>query len=216
MNRVELRAKVREITELTEDDASDVVIDFYARDGFERIINLERRWPFFESSNTLTLTPGDPDYPISSIGDGGLREVVSLFDNDSLYHLQLIDMGTGERTWGVTASGRPTHWSRWANTVRMWPKPSSATTLVVRGYRKPAEWWNSDATEIDCDERLHAAIVYYVISRLYQLQEDVELSNFYAQTFAESASTAKEEIMRVSAQSPIILNRGVTLPGSMF
>jgi len=214
VNRLDVRAKARAITELTVDDVSDEIIDMYARDGYERIINMERRWPFFETTVTFSASIGDDEYPMSAISD--LREITSIVDAQSGNRLDLIGYEQGEDVWANASSGRPQHWSLWAYSVKLWPSPDSAYSYRVRGYRKAADWWESDGTEIDADERLHAAVVYYVLSRLYQLQEDIEMSNFYAATFAESAKSAHADIMRAPNQRPLVLNQGVPFGPNSF
>jgi hypothetical protein len=209
MNRLELRSKAREVTELTADDVADATIDMYARDGYDRIINMERRWPTFQTSATLTLTAGDATYNIATqVAD--LREVISLVHADTVFQLDLISLEQGERLWRNTTSGRPLHWAEWAGEIQVFPAPDSEYTLNVRGYRKPIAWYDSDTLEIDADERLHIALLYYVVARLYQLQEDVDMSNFYASTFAEAVRSAHADIMRPSSHRPLVLNQGIT------
>lgn len=214
MNRVDIRNRARAITELTSDDVSDSIIDMYARDGYERIINMERRWPSFETSTTFTASANDDEYTLASISD--LREITSIVDASTGYRLDLIGYEQGEDVWANAGTGRPQHWSLWAQSVKLWPTPDTTYTYRVRGYRKPTEWWNFDGVEVDADERLHAAIVYYVLSRLYQLQEDIEMSNFYAATFAESARSAHADIMRTPSQRPLVLNQGVPFGPSSY
>ena len=208
MNRVDIRNRVREITELTSDDVSDTVIDLYARDGFERIINLERRWPFYETSTTLTTVASTQAYSVTGIS-ATMREVVSLRESTRGEVLDLVGHNTAEDVWGPTETGRPIAYSKWADSLYLWPTPSAAYTYTVRGYRQPTSWWESDAAEIDADERLHTAVVYFVISRLYQLQEDAEMSAFYAQTFAEAVTSAHREIMRPDSSRPLTLSSGI-------
>lgn len=209
MDRVELVARCREITELTVDDVSDAVIHLYARDGYERIINLERRWPFFETTTTLATVASTTDYTLAGLATP-LLEAKSIKEVDKI-RLTQIGFEQGEDAWSLTPSGRPQHWSLWANTIRLWPTPNDVYNYTVRGYRNRVAWWDTDGVEIDCDERFHLAVLYYVIARLYQLQEDPEMSNFYASTFVEAVRSTHDDIMRVSSERPLILNRGVRI-----
>lgn len=210
MNRVDIAARAREITELTDDDISDVVLYLYARDGYERIINLERRWPFFEASTTLTTTAADAEYSLTTDLDD-LAEIKSIRRTSNGVRLTMIGVEDGEDTFSPETTGTPNCWSLWAGSVRLWPTPNAAIGYTVRGYRKPSAWWETDGAEIDADERLHTPVLYYVLARLYQFQEDPEMSNFYASTFVEATRSARDEIMRVSSASPLVLNRGVVL-----
>lgn len=211
MNRVDIRNRSREITELTVSDVSNTVIDLYARDGYERVMNLERRWPFLETSTTFTTVQGQAEYSVENdIAD--LRDIKSIRAQADGARLMLVGYEDAEDVWAGSTTGTPQHWSWWADEIRLWPTPSAALTYDVRGYRKYTSWWESDGTEIDADGRLHTPILYFVISRLYQLQEDPEMAAMYANSFAEAVQLARAEIMRSPAQRPMILHRGTRLP----
>ena len=87
-------------------------------------------------------------------------------------------------------------------------KPDTVYTLQVRGYRKPTSWYSYDAVEVDADSRMHGALVYYVVSCLYQLQEDAQMSQFYRQSFDEAVRLAHADIVRVPSHAPLILSGG--------
>jgi hypothetical protein len=207
VNRVDIRTKARQITELTSSDVPDEVIDLYARDGYERIINLERRWPSFETTTSFSTVAGQADYSIAD----DLLDLIDFksFRNDSDgVRLQIVGYEDAEDLWAGSSDGPPMHWSVWAGNLRLWPTPNDVYTYTVRGYRRLIAWWESDGVEIDADERLHTAILYFVISRLYQLQEDAEMTSLYAQSFAEAVQLARAEIMRSSSARPLVLSGG--------
>jgi hypothetical protein len=211
LNKSEIRAAARTITELDPEDVADTTIDLYIKDGFDRVVSLERRWPSYETSATLTTVAGQRDYPISGIGAGNLREITSLVNSAYGARLQLISYDQGEEVFiasSTDSAGEPRWYSVWGGNIQLWPKPEAAYTLLVRGYRKPTDWHLSDSTEVDADERLHRSLVYYTVTQLYQLQEDVEMSSFYRATFDEAVRLAHGDIMRVPSAAPLILNGG--------
>lgn len=209
MNRLELIEKVRAITELTTADVSDDVVAMYARDGYQRLMALERRWPFFAARTTFDTVANQSEYPLAQIGDG-ISEIVSIMDGQG-YRLRLINNESAEDFFGIPVPGRPQVWSMWGDKIELWPTPNDVYPLTVRNYRNPVAWWDSATTEIDCDERLHVAIVYFTLSRLYELQEDAEMASFYANTAAEAARAAHDDIMRPPADGPVRLNSGLGL-----
>lgn len=211
MNKTEIRNLARTITELEAADVADATIDMYIKDGYDRMISLERRWPHFEASTTLTSVADQRDYPLSGIGSGNFREITSLVNTTSGARLQLISYDQGEQVFiadGSDATGEPRWWSLWGNSIQLWPKPDSAYLLSVRGYRKPIDWHLSDSTEVDADDRLHRSLVYYAVAQLYQLQEDVEMASFYRTTFDEAVRLAHGDIMRTPSAAPLILSGG--------
>lgn len=209
MNKADIRSRSRSITDLTTSDVSDVVLDMYIQDGYDRVINLERRWPFFEVSSTLSTVANDQTYPLSSIGSGNWREVISVLSTDNGQRLDLIGYEDGEELWGNAPTGVPAYYSLWAGELRFWPTPDAVYTYTLRGYRKPDAWYLSDSTEVDADSRLHLPLVYFAVGQMYQLQEDVELSTFYRNTFEQAVAIARADIMRPVSHRPLVLSQGV-------
>lgn len=203
---------VRDITDLDEADLPTSLLRTFIRDGYERMINLERRWPFFETSAVLNTVAGQRDYPMSSIGDGNFREITSIVDNSMAGNrLRLVSIDDAERVWSATldTASRPLYFVLWGDTIKLYPKPDAVYPLSIRGYRKPTFGWLTDAEEqVDCDDRLHTALAYYAISQAYKRQEDNEMAMVYKQSFDEAVSLARQDLMRVPSAAPIILSGG--------
>ena len=168
MNLSDIRSKVREIVDMDTTDVSDALLNMYIRDGYDRMISLERRWPFLEKSYTLSTVANQKTYAISSIGTGDVREITSIVE-DSVggIRLTLIDHADGEAFWlgSQDTAGRPMHFSVWEQKLCIWPEPNDVYTLDLRGYRKPTAWDSDDTTEVDADERLHQKLVYYAVAQ---------------------------------------------------
>ena len=62
-----LRSQVRDMADLDETDLSDAVIDQFAREGFQRIYALERRWPILQETYTFNTVANQREYTISTI-----------------------------------------------------------------------------------------------------------------------------------------------------
>jgi hypothetical protein len=209
----ELRTMVRDITDLEDEvDIPTSLIDLYVRDGFERILNLERRWPFLEETATFNTVAAQREYPIANVGNGDFREITSIVDTSSAGNrFDLISHDEAERIWLGTldTTSRPLYWSEWDDIIHMWPKPDAVYPIKVRGYRKPSFTWLANADqEIDCDDRLHIALAYYAISRAYQRQEDPELAAMYKQSFDEAVALARRELTRGPSYRNLIMSGG--------
>jgi len=208
----DLVALVRDITDLDEADLPTSLLRTYFRDGYDRLINLERRWPFFETSVSLETVPEQRDYPMSTIGDGNLREITSIVDTSMAGNrLHLVSIDDAERVWNASldAPSRPLYFVEWGNAIKLYPKPETVYPLSIRGYRKPTyTWLTNDALQVDCDERLHTAIAYYAISQAYKRQEDNEMSMVYKQSFDEAVALARRDLMRPPSHRPMVYNGG--------
>lgn len=216
----ELTQFVWDVMDLEEVDLPAALVRQFMRDGFDRIINLERRWPFYEESYTLNTTASQRDYPISSIGAGDLREVVSILDNSSAGNrLTITSIDDAEALWhgSFDVPTRPLFYTVWSDTIKLYPKPDAVYPLSVRGYRKPSYTWVTDTSlEPDLDYRFHTALAYYAISQAYKRQEDSEMTNQYKQSFDEAVQLAKLELMRPPSHRPMIMSRGYVRPSSKY
>lgn len=201
---------VRSITGLTTDDVSNTLLYLYLNDGYNQVVQLERRWPFLETSTTLNTVVDQRDYAMSALGSAGWSDVASIVNPSHPHDLQYIDYGMAEEVWigNRDVSSWPLYYSLWNDKINLWPKPNAVYPLVLRGYRKPLDWTASDTYQADLDARLQPALVNFVVSEVYRLQEDAQMSQFYRQAFAESVQNARKDIMRVPAAGPLVLSRG--------
>jgi hypothetical protein len=217
---LELRQLVYDIMDLESNDLPGALVVQFLRDGFDRIINLERRWPFYETTYTLNTVASQRDYPISSIGSGDLREVVSVLDNSSAGNrLNIVSLDEAEAVWhgAFDVPTRPLLYAEWGESIKLYPKPDTVYPLTIRGYRKPSYTWTTDLTlQPDCDARFHTALAYYAISQAYKRQEDSEMTQMYKQSFDEAVSLAKTDLMRTPSHRPMIMSRGAVRPSSKY
>lgn len=223
----QLVAFVRSITDLDEADLPVTLIRQYMKDGYQRIINLERRWPFMETTHTLNTIANQRDYPMRNIGettpgaqDGNLREIISIMDDSSAGNrLSIVSLDDAEAVWhgAFDTPSRPLLFAEWGDNIKLYPKPDVVYPLTIRGYRKPDYGWVEDGTQqVDCDERLHDAIAYYAVSQVYKRQEDSEMSNVYKQSFDEAVSLARNDLMRPSSHRPMVLSKGAVRPSGKY
>lgn len=216
----EIRNLVWDIMDLEDVDLPGALVVQFIKDGFDRIINLERRWPFYETTYTLNTVASQRDYPISGIGSGDLREVVSILDNSSAGNrLNIVSLDEAEAVWhgSFDVPTRPLLYAEWGEVIKLYPRPDTVYPLTIRGYRKPSYTWATDLTlSPDCDERFHTALAYYAISQAYKRQEDSEMTQMYKQSFDEAVSLAKQDIMRPPSHRPMIMSRGNVKPNSKY
>ena len=128
----QLRDQVRAMVDLDEADLPNSVIDQFAREGFQRIYTLERRWPFLQKTFTLTTVSGTRAYVIENIGD--IREIISVVDtSDSGERMTLIAYDDAEEIWlgNLDTASRPFFFSIWEDKIHFWPKPDDAYPITV-------------------------------------------------------------------------------------
>ena len=209
-----LRSQVRDMADLDETDLSNTLIDQFAREGFQRIYALERRWPILQETYTFNTVANQREYTISTIGD--IREIISIVDTSTQgARLTLIDYNQAEETWlgNLDVPSRPYFFSFWDKKIQLWAKPDIVYSMTVRAFRNPVYTWLTDITEnIDLDEFFHAILPYFVLARVYQRQEDAQLAAMYLGTFEEGVAIAKRDLMKASSAQPVIMSGGRQYP----
>lgn len=209
-----LRSQVRDMSDLDEVDLSDAVIDQFAREGFQRIYALERRWPILQETYTFNTVANQREYTISTIGD--IREIISVVDTSTQgARLTLIDYNDAESIWlgNLDVASRPYFYSFWDKKICLWAKPDIVYPMTVRAFRNPVYTWLTNITEdIDLDEFFHAILPYFVLARIYQRQEDSDLANMYLKSFEEGVALARRDLMKASSAQPVVMSGGKQYP----
>ncbi len=211
----ELADTVREIVDLDEEDLPLSLLRIYFKDGFQRIIEQERRWSFYEVSYDLSTIADQREYVIANIDNGDLKEIISVIDTSIAGNrLNMISYDDAEAIWvgSLDTPGRPYHYSLWSENLHLFPKPDTVYPLRVRGYREPSYTWLTQDVEVDCHDSLHIALVYYAVSREYQRQEDPELASMYKQSYDEAVFLAREDLMRTPSARPLVYAGGSVYP----
>lgn len=199
MNLDDLRNGVRTQLDLDEDELPNGLIDLYLYDGFNQIVGLETRWPFYESSWTVTVDT--PTFTLDpTIGELNLVSTAG----EQLVHLD--DLHENRPTSETV--GTPKYWAQIEGSVWLWPSPSGPTELLLRGWRKPTDWIAQGAGgEVDADPRLHTALIWFACALAYAQQEDEVLEQTYMARYRETVALAHQAIMRSWTGQPKVLNR---------
>ena len=209
-----LRSQVRDMADLDETDLSNTIIDQFAREGFQRIYALERRWPILQETYTFSTVANQREYTVSTIGD--IREIISVVDTSTQgARLSLIDYNDAESIWlgNLDVASRPYFYSFWDKKLQLWAKPDIVYPITVRAFRNPVYTWLSNITEnIDLDEWFHAILPYFVLARVYQRQEDSDLANMYMKSFEEGVAFARRDLMKASSAQPVVMSGGRQYP----
>jgi len=208
----EMRAYIRSVVEIDSSDISDDVLNRFLGEGYDQVVYSEKRWPWYEVSSTFDTVASTSDYTLAAVGasiTNGLREIQSLRSTDQV--LTFLGRDNGDIVYPIdsASSGLVYYWSFWAETVRLYPTPSSAQTIHVRGYKNPTAFGAGSAngtSPSDFPEPFHIVIATYAISRAYDQQEDPEIAANYFQTFGRELDNLRARYLDSPAPQPLILN----------
>lgn len=214
MSLTDVRLMVRNISDLDTTDLPNSVLDDFVKEAFQRIIVLERRWPKYQETYTFNTVVNQRPYTIATIGD--IREVISLVDTTtSGSRLTMIPYDNAEEIWlgNTDVASRPYFYALWDGQLHLYAKPDAVYPITVRAYRNPVYTWLTSITQaIDCDEWFHILLVYFVLSRVYQRQEDPDLSQMYLKSFEEGVAMARRDLMKTPSARPLLLSGGRQYP----
>lgn len=214
MNLTDIRAMVRDISDLDTTDLPTSLLDTYVKEAFQRIVALERRWPFYQDTFTFNTVANQRAYTISAIGD--IREIISIVDNSaSGNRFTEIAYDDAEDIYlgNFDAAGRPYFWAVWDGQAHLYPKPDILYALTVRAFRNPSyTWLTSILTEVDIDGWFHILLAYYALARAYQRQEDGEMAAMYQRSFEEGVAMARRDLMKSRSHRPLLLSGGKKYP----
>ena len=212
MTATALRDTVRSITDLDATDLPDSLLNVYLRDGYYRILDLEKRWSFLEKTFTFSTVAEQRAYTISDFTADPIGQVVSIVDNNNIgFRLDMVGHDMAEQTYvgSYDTSGDPLFYSIWEGKVHLFPKPNNVRTLVVRAYREPIDWITSEGN-VDASANLHFPLVYYACSRVYQRLEDTLMANEYKRSFDEGVTLASANINKPNSHANLRLSAGQT------
>jgi hypothetical protein len=177
---------------------------------------------------TITSAFAPPPYvtlqtAVSMQGIKELINVISIQGTEQYANLgvELIYLGQhqAERWWlgSTNQPGIPSYFSLWSNSLYVWPRPNQLYTLYLRGYRQPNLDWLNDSNNsqslnyVDLDLELQACLISYTMSRIYQFQEDPEMSKVYRDQFVTNLKNYQDYLTAPSSNQPLIYSGGLQL-----
>ncbi len=207
-----MRSYIRSVVDIDSSDITDDTLNRFLGEGYDKIVYSEKRWPFYEVSTTFSTVADTKDYTLATVGasvTNGLREIAALRTDDHVVTFVGRDDGDVVYPLDTTTTGDPWWWSFWAETVRLYPTPGSASTVYVRGYQNPSSFGaaSSDTTEpSDLPNPFHVLIATYGIARAYEQQEDPGMAAQYFALFEGELDNLKDRYVDMPAPQPIVLN----------
>ena len=217
------------------DDISDDLVLQFIKEGYQRVVSLYDRWPWFQAVYTFDTVNNQRSYstgftltsttstaittPASGKSLADIASVINLVNNtNSGNELIYIDQFKAEQIWVGTndQSDIPAYWSIWAGQINLWPKPNDVYSITMRGYRVPSLTWlsqpDSNSTDyVDLDTEFHMMLVNFVMMRIFQYQEDPEMAAVYQRHFQEGVAIAQQNLSAPNSNQPLILSGGLQL-----
>ena len=212
MHILEMRDYISSVVDIDVSDISDDVLNRFLGEGYDLIVYSDKRWPFYEVQNTFPTVADQKDYSLAEVGvniTNGLREINALRTDRHVITFVGRDEGDVVYPIETNTTGEPWWWSYWAESVRLYPTPSSVLTVSVRGYGDPTAFGAGSADTVspsDLPTPFHVVIATYGLARAYEQQEDPTMANQYFAIFQQEFTNLKARYNDMPAPQPVLLN----------
>ena len=146
-----------------------------------------------KAKSSLTTLPGTATY---AFPDVKIQQIESLhYDNGALTSVPFAE---AERTIisldpSQTEVGVPTIWYEWAGEITLWPKPDEAKALTIYFTAYPNELTGDTAQSLSVPDKFYNAVVDYVLSKCYEMDEDMQASQMAEQRFRAAVENQMED-----------------------
>jgi hypothetical protein len=229
----QMRTFVGELSDLDigfdeNDDISTDLVNGFIKEGFQKVVALSNRWPYYQTSYTFSVLQGFRSYSSfvqiqpTVIGSNpkaitDISQITAVINSDTNYQgnaLVYIDQARAESIWvgAQDQEGIPAYFSIWADQVNLWPKPDNNYSFTLRGFRNPSlTWMQNEGDPIDISPTLQLPLINYVMARIFQFQEDPEMANEYMRSFEKAIAIIQGNLTAPSSNRQLIMSGGLQL-----
>lgn len=173
----DIATHARTVLDVDSTELPDSLFDVWAREITNHIQLANERWPFREASWSLTTTGDIAAYDYDDISTAGstLGSVVSVVDADGV-SLGWVSYDEAERLqYADTTPTSDRLFSVWGESVIIYPTPTTAETMTVRGFRKPNDWVADGSGGVpDFPDQFDGPVMNWCLGRAHWQQDDPE------------------------------------------
>jgi len=212
------------------DDISTDLVNGFIKEGFQKVVALSIRWPYYQTTYTFSTVANQRPYttfaqfqPSSatpkSITD--IQQITAVVNNGPSAGnngqgnaLIYLDQARCESIWvgSQDQASIPAYFSLWGNQLNLWPKPDVVYSMTIRGFRIPSlEWFSDENTAIDISPTLQLPLINYVMARIFQFQEDPEMANEYMKSFERGIAVIQGNLTAPNGNRQLIMSGGLQL-----
>lgn len=231
----QMRTFVGELSDLDigfdeNDDISTDLVNGFIKEGFQKVVALSQRYPYYQSTYGFVTVNGVRGYNSfnrtipSVLASQTLTDIQSLIavinngpssgNNGQGNALVYLDQARCESIWvgSQDQADIPAYFSLWGNQLNLWPKPNGNYSMTIRAYRIPSlSWFTDENTAIDIDPQMQLPLVNYVMARIFQFQEDPEMAREYMTSFEKAVAIIQGQLTAPSSNRQLIMSGGLQL-----
>jgi hypothetical protein len=201
MNLSSMSVFVRAQADTDSTDASDELLTVYARAAYRDIQAKVFPWPDKKTATVLTTVADQAFYSFAGLPGGNIQFLISISSSDDPLMFVSLEQYNQLVLGSSGSSGDAVVYAADNDGIYLWPTPAaSGTNYAVTGYREFADW-PSGSSEPDLPRGFDEPICWFMLSKFYESQEDLELANRYMGTYAQGVAQQVEAALRGQASS---------------
>jgi hypothetical protein len=152
--------------------------------------------PLMQGTSTVSLTSGTGAYSLPT----GFVRIKSLKDDDSDDPLDPVSIDFFDDL--DDSPGTPEVYAVYGGQLHVWPVPNSSRTLTLRYRGVPATFTDvGDPVSSVLPDELAHLVVKYARSRLFALEDDQPMADFWRAQFDRDVMVAKGDLQMTSGRT---------------
>lgn len=106
-----------------------------------------------------------------------------------------------------TEQGTPVFWYEWDGEITVWPKPDAVKNLTLYFTAYPEELTGDTGQTLGVPDKFYNAVVDYVLSKCYEMDEDMQSSQMAEQRFRAALENQMEDERQAQHMTyPVIMD----------
>lgn len=214
MNLSEMIVLVRAQADTDEQDAPDNLLEMYARYAYNdiknRVYGASRR---LASTATLSTVANQASYTLSALTSSDTTKYIVNMRGETQSPQYMSWTAYQELLEGndITYTTREaTHFTIRGERIYLWPTPSTTgVSYSLNTYRAYADWPVDSSSNTDLPTEFDELIIYYMLSKHYMYQEDLDLAQMYEGMYEIGVGRQIAAMLRTADQAarPKILGK---------
>lgn len=107
---------------------------------------------------------------------------------------------------GQAETGDPVIWYEWAGEFTFWPKPDAAKDIALYYTAYPVELTGDVTQLLSVPDKFYNAVVDYILSKAYEMDEDMQASQMAEQRFRAALENQMEDERQASHMTYPVLS----------
>lgn len=198
MNLSEMQTFVWAQADTDADDAPASNLEVYARAAYKHIQALVWPWPMNRTEGNLNSVTDQTDYNFTATTAPDLEFLVSVTSTEGVLQYISPEQHRELTAFSTESANYATRYTVEGSVIVLYPAPTTVSAYTITGFRAFAAW-PSGSDEPDLPRGFDEAICWYMLSKYFLAQEDMELARQYLADFGQTVDTQISAALRGSS-----------------